>query len=259
MEIIIQQNQTVLQSLAENARGGGNGGGHDAGTYFADGSKHGQLVQHAAGEKSRAVGLVNECLRLPDTCRSRRAGAHRKVTLSKSVSGLAADARYGLSQQWLSRLSHTRKFSSWAPTHSPVSSVLRQAGSCYMRAESITLFCGRWCCVQQCTTAMACSCAWGRFCGDAGWTCSALYACSNDAGRFMWWCGLDKQCSNFARTCGTFGETCVASLNFPMWPLRVRIDLGKNAMVKEIYNRVEWRELLAPPYRRCRVFLFLAL
>ena len=36
---------------------------------------------------------------LPDTCRSRRACAHRKGALSKSVSRLAADARFGLSQQ----------------------------------------------------------------------------------------------------------------------------------------------------------------
>ena len=27
VEVLIQQNQTVLRSLAENARGGGNGGG----------------------------------------------------------------------------------------------------------------------------------------------------------------------------------------------------------------------------------------
>ena len=30
-----------------------------------------------------------------------------------------------------------------------------------------------------------------------------------------------------------------ASPKFPMCPLRIRIDPGKNAMMKEIYNRVE--------------------
>ena len=59
----------------------------------------GPIAQHAAGTKSRVIGLVNECPGYLDTCRSRGAGAHRKGTRSKSVSGLAADARYGLNQQ----------------------------------------------------------------------------------------------------------------------------------------------------------------
>ena len=124
-----------------------------------------QIAQHAAGKKSRANRFRQLVPRVPDLCRSRRAGAHRKRTLSKSVSELATDARYGLNQQRLSRLSHTRKFS----THSFVSSVLRQAGSCYMRAESIALACGRWCCGN---TAKQCS-NFARTCGTFGETCVA--------------------------------------------------------------------------------------
>ena len=56
------------------------------------------------------------------------------------------------------------------------------------------------------------------FCGDADWTCSALYV---------------------VRAGVNLGEACVcASFISPMRPSRVRIDPGKDAMMKEIYNRV---------------------
>ena len=57
----------------------------------------GQIAQHAAGKKSRAIGLVNECPGFL-TRAGRDVLARIERGLSKSVSGLAADSRYGLSQ-----------------------------------------------------------------------------------------------------------------------------------------------------------------
>lgn len=55
------------------------------------------------------------------------------------------------------------------------------------------------------------------FCGDADWTCSAL---------------------NVARTCGTFGEACVGLDRYPNATIaEYGSILGKDAMMKEIYNR----------------------
>merc|ERR1712107_26445 len=53
--------------------------------------------------------------------------------------------------------------------------------------------------------------------GDADWTCSAL---------------------NVARTCGTFGEACVGLDRYPNATIaEYGSILGKDAMMKEIYNR----------------------
>ena len=52
----------------------------------------------------------------------------------------------------------------------------------------------------------------------------------------MWRCGLDKQRSNFAEICGTFGETCVCLTQFPYVTTASTDRSWENAMMKEIYN-----------------------
>ena len=137
----------------------------------------GQFAQHAAGKKSRAIGSVNECPWQPDTCRSRRSGARRKGTLSPKAS---AD---------------------WPLTRDTVS-ISRDSADCHKRVKFrvehrrtalCLLFCGKLVPVTCEQSRLPWFAAGGVAYNTAqllwlvlAWTCSALNACSNDTGRFMW-------------------------------------------------------------------------